>query len=95
MIARITPYKLKPSSIDVADKMVAQMKEDILALPGLVQFINVHNADGSGYVVSIIESLEAVEQNRGIVDAIWSRFDAHFEGLPVSQSMDVQSNWTV
>ena len=40
MFARITHYKMKPESIETATAQLEQMKPQIMALPGLRQFLN-------------------------------------------------------
>ena len=50
MFARITHYKMKPGSRDAAMKVLESLREQIMGMPGMHHFLNVMNADGSGYV---------------------------------------------
>ncbi len=54
MFARITPYKMKSDSIDAATEMMHSLKDQIMSLDGIHQFMNVMQSDGSGYVISVV-----------------------------------------
>ena len=56
MYARVTRFKMKQGSVEQAKGMIEPMKAQIMGLPGVVQFINTINDDGSGCVISINES---------------------------------------
>ena len=94
MYARITNYKMKPDSIDAAMALLEELKPQIMAMPGMVRFINAHDETGAGYVVSIIESKEVAEANVAAVQAMWSNFAEHLEAMPTPQGYGVISDWS-
>lgn len=93
MFARVTQYKLKPGARDAAIATMEEMKSDILALPGLKQFMNVLSSDGSGYVVSVVESQEASDSNADRVRALWGRMADHLAEMPTPDGGDVVADW--
>ncbi|MFY0691486.1 MAG: hypothetical protein JXR14_06120 [Paracoccaceae bacterium] len=94
MYARVTPYKMKPGTKEVATALLEEMKPNIMGLPGLVNFVNVMNDDGSGYVISVVESKEISDANQDKVMAIWSRFAEHLEAMPQPEGFDLIANWS-
>ena len=70
------------------------MKADIMALPGLKQFINVIGEDGKGYVISVVESKEASDGNMERVKALWGRMGPHLAAMPVPEGGDVVADWS-
>ena len=55
MFSRVTPYQLKPGARDAAIATMNEMKADIMALPGLKQFINVIGEDGNARLGGVME----------------------------------------
>ncbi len=94
MFARVTHYKMKPGSVDVAKSMLDQMKPKIMALPGMVRFINTMNDDGSGCVISLVDSRETSDGNADKVAALWAAFTEHLEAAPEAHGFDVIADWT-
>lgn len=94
MFARVTPYQLKEGERDAAIATMEGMKSDILALPGVKQFINVLGADGSGYVISLVESQEVSESNADRVRALWGRMADHLAEMPSPDGGEIVANWT-
>ncbi|MBS9718229.1 hypothetical protein ACFFUT_17765 [Pseudohalocynthiibacter aestuariivivens] len=74
MFARITTYKLKPGTVEASEKMLERIKPQILALAGLKHFINAVDADGNGYIISIVESEEISNANQAKVAELWQSF---------------------
>jgi hypothetical protein len=93
MFARITQYKMKPGSRDAATAMLNGLKDQIMALNGMHSFITVMNEDGSGYVVSIVESEAVSDANADQVAAIWGSFAEYLEAAPTPVGFDVVANW--
>jgi hypothetical protein len=93
MFARVTPYQLKSGEREAALATLQEMKADILALPGLKQFINVLGEDGSGYVISLVESEEISDANAEKVRALWGRMGPHLAEMPTPQGGDVVADW--
>jgi len=94
MFARITKYKMKPDSIAAATALIEQMKPQVLAMPGVVRFINVVDETGSGYVVSLVESKEISDANSEAVKAMWGHFIDFLEEAPVPKGFDVIADWS-
>lgn len=94
MFARVTPYQLKDGARDASIATMEELKSDILALPGMKQFINVLGADGSGYVVSLVESEEVSDSNADRVRALWGRMADHLAEMPTPSGGEIVADWT-
>ena len=94
MYARITNYKMKPESITAATELVERLRPQIMAMPGVLRFINCMDETGAGYVVSIVESKETSDSNTEAVQAMWGQFADYLEEPPVPQGFGVISDWT-
>lgn len=94
MFARVTQYKMKPASMAEATALVNTLKGQIMALPGMQQFINVSNKDGRGYVVSLSDSQAVADGNAAKVAEIWGAFAKHLEAPPKAEGYDVVANWS-
>ena len=92
MFARISRYRMKPESVDAAMALLNELKPQIMSLPGMLNFINVMNEDGIGYVVSVVESEEISNANQDKVQAIWARFADHLAEPPVIEGFNVLMN---
>lgn len=93
MFARVTKYKMKPGSRDTATVLLNRLKDSIMGMNGMHNFVNVMNEDGSGYVISVVESEETSDANAEQVQALWGQFAEHLEGPPATESYDVIANW--
>jgi hypothetical protein len=93
MFARITHFKMKKASIDKSKALLETLKPQILALPGMKQFINTMNDDGSGCVISLVESRATSEANQKAVAALWANFSEHLEAPPKAEGFEVFANW--
>ncbi|WP_425656209.1 hypothetical protein [Roseobacter sp. EG26] len=69
------------------------LKEQVMALPGLQQFINTINEDGSGCVISIVENQEISDSNASAVAALWANFQDHLVAPPTAKGYDLLANW--
>ena len=94
MYARVTHFKMKPGSRDAAVAQMNELKDQILAMPGMHHFINVMNEDGSGYVVALVESKETSDANQERTMAMWGRFSEFLEAVPEPGGFDVMANWS-
>lgn len=94
MYARITKYKMKAGSRDEAMTILNSIKDQVMALNGLQQFYNCGNDDGSGYIVSIVESKEQSDANAESVKAIWGIFGDLLEAAPTIEGFDVLADWS-
>lgn len=94
MFARVTEYKMKSGSRDAATETLNAMKSQIMAMPGMLQFINVMNEDGSGCVVALVENEETSNANAEAAAAAWAQFLDVLEATPSPKGYDVIANWT-
>ena len=94
MFARITRYKMKPGTRDAATTVLNGLKDQIMAMNGIVHFMNAANEDGTGYVVAVLESREASEANQDKVRAVWQNFAEFLEEMPTPEGFDVIADWS-
>ena len=94
MFARVTKYRMKPGSIDDATALLHELKPDIMAMPGMKNFINVIDDDGNGYIVSVVESEEASNANQEQVQALWAKFGDYLAEPPSPAGFRVLMNET-
>lgn len=94
MFARVTQYKMKSESFAEATKVAESLRSQIMALPGLKQFINVAKPDGSGFVISLSESEAVANANAAKVAEIWGAFAKYLEAPPKPDGYDVLANWS-
>ena len=93
MHMRVTHYKMKPEAIETATAMLHEMKPQIMALPGMQQFINTINSDGSGCVISVVESREISDANEAAVQSIWALYSDFLQAVPEASGFDVIVDW--
>ncbi len=92
MFARITKYHMKPECIEEAKAKLHELKPQIMGMPGMKNFINTMNSDGSGYVISVVESEQTSIANQGAVEALWANFADYLAEPPVAEGFDVLMN---
>ena len=93
MFARVTKYKMKPGTREAATALLNELKSQIMGMHGVHNFVNVMNDDGSGYVISVVESREASDANAENVKALWANFAEYLEEPPTPEGYDVIANW--
>lgn len=69
-----------------------ELKPQIMSLPGMLNFINVVNEDGYGYVIAVVESEEISNASQDNVQAIWAKFADHLAKPPVADRFMVLMN---
>ncbi len=94
MYARITTYKMKPGSRDAATGVMNGLKADILALPGMVRFINVMDDNGAGYIIALSKNETTDEATLAKIKALWGNFADLLEGPPERSDYDVIADWS-
>ena len=94
MFTRITKYKMKPESLAQATALLEQLKPQIMAMPGMVRFMNAHDDTGAGYVISVVESQATSDANQEAVQAMWANFAEFLEEPPVPQGFGVIADWS-
>lgn len=93
MFARVTQYKMKPGSMDATTEIMNSLKSQIMGMPGMHEFINVANEDGSGYVISLVESEATSNANASKVAELWGAFSDYMEAAPKAAGFGVLANW--
>lgn len=94
MFSRVTQYKMKPGSMDAAAAIMNSLRSQIMGMQGMQNFINVANADGSGYVIAVVESEAISDANASKVAELWGAFSDHLEAAPKAVGYDVVANWS-
>lgn len=94
MFARVTQFKMKAGTRDAATERLNAIKDQIMGLDGITGFIVAMNEDGSGYVVSTVESQAVSDANADKVAAIWGNFAEFLEGAPTPEGYDVIADWS-
>jgi hypothetical protein len=93
MHARVTPFKMKVGARNAAVARMGELKDAIMAMPGMLHFINVMNDDGTGYVVALVDSKETSDANQERTMEMWGRFSDLLEATPDPAGFDVMANW--
>ena len=93
MFARITQYKMKDGSRPAATALLEELKDKIMALDGMIRFINVMNEDGTGYVISVVRDEATSNANAPHVAEIWGAFASYLEEAPIPKGYDVVVDW--
>ena len=89
MFTRGTTYKMKPESVDEAVQKLKAMMPTIMGMNGMLSFTNAVNDDGSGVVVSVVESEAISNANQEQVAAIWAEFAEYLEAPPEANGYNV------
>jgi len=84
---------MKPDSKQAATELMHSLKDQIMGMPGIQNFVNVMNEDGSGYVIAVVESEASSDANNEKVAALWSQFSDHLLATPKPVGYDVVANW--
>ena len=93
MRARVTHYKVRPDAIPAARAEIETMKDEIMELHGMRQFLSVLNDAGDGYVVSLLDAGEAPKEDAERIRALWGRMAPHLEATPAPSEYDVVAWW--
>jgi hypothetical protein len=84
---------MRPDAVEAARARFDALRDEVMAQPGVGRCIAVMNADGSGYVVALIDergsSAEAVDRVR----VLWHRFHDHLEAVPDPEIFEVIADW--
>ena len=94
MYARITKYKMRTGTRDEAMTIMDSVKSQIMALNGLQHLYNCGNEDGSGYIISIVESKDHADAYGESVKEIWTNFGDLLEAAPTVEGFDVLADWS-
>ena len=93
MLARVTAFKFRADARDAAIETMEKLKPQIMALPGLTHFINVVDAEGNGYVMSLVEDEAQNEASTEQVSKLWAQFADYLEAKPEPRTFEVVADW--
>lgn len=93
MFARVTQFKMKPGTREAATAKMNELKSAIMGMPGMHCFTNVMNEDGTGYVISVVESEAISNANAPKVAELWGHFAEFMEAPPTPAGFDVVAHW--
>lgn len=93
MYVRVTPYQLKPGMVEKATAHAETLKPKVMALPGMMSFINAVNADGKGYILATVSDRATSEANADKVRAIWGEMAPFLAEMPTPEGYDVVAHW--
>ena len=93
MYVQLSHYQIKPGHRSACIELMNRLKPQIMALPGLKQFLNVINDDDSGYVLAVMASQEQAQKNEGRVRELWTAFAAHLTQLPAVEGHEILADW--
>ena len=94
MYAKVTRYKTKSGMASESLALMEQMKERIMSLPGLTQFLNIMDEDGAGYVIGIWTDREAAFANEQREAEMWQAYADYLDPLEATKGHEVRANWT-
>jgi hypothetical protein len=84
---------MKKDKINAATALVEKLKSDIMALPGMIQFTNAMNPEGTGCIVSMIDSEKTAACNADATKAIWDNFCDHLTAPPKAEGFVSHQHW--
>lgn len=93
MFARITPYQLKPGMIEPAMAKAEELKDRIMALPGILSFTNAVDETGRGYVISTVTDRETSDASADQVRALWGEMSEFLAAPPTPEAFDNVQHW--
>jgi hypothetical protein len=93
MFVQISHYQITSGNRQKCIDLMNQLQPQIMALPGLKQFLNVIREDDSGYVIALIESKEQSQKNEPRVRELWSAFAGYLARLPAIELHEVMVDW--
>ena len=94
MYAKVTRYRTKPGKTPASLALMEQMKDQIMSLPGLEQFLNIMDDDGAGYVIGIWTDRAAATSNTEREREMWQAYADYLESLEDARGHDVRANWS-
>ncbi len=93
MFARITPYQLKPGVTDAAMAKAEELKDRIMALPGILSFTNAVDENGRGYVIATVTDRATSDASADQVKALWSEMGEFLAAPPTPEGYDNVQHW--
>ena len=93
MFARLTAYQMRQGAKEEATDVMNSLREQIMAMPGILEFTNILGTDGAGYILTIAESEAQSNANAAKTAALWAKFAPYMVALPKAQGYEVMANW--
>lgn len=94
MFARLTAYQMRRGAKEDATAVMNSLRDQIMQMPGIVEFTNIVASDGSGYILTIAESEAGSNANAAKTAALWAKFAPYMESVPTASGYEVMANWT-
>ena len=74
MYARVTSYQVDPSRIGEMNTVLADLKRQCMALPGIKSYNTVWREDGHGISMTIYDCRASAEEAAPALNDIWASF---------------------
>ena len=95
MYARVTSYQVDPTRIEEMSSMLAELKGQIMSLPGIKSCNTVWREDGHGVSMSIYDCRASAEEAAPVLEAIWAHFSTILVKKPSTVVYDRTQNMLV
>ena len=74
MHARVTRYQVKPDQVDEADRLLEQIRPDVMKIPGLREYLSLRSEDGTKRIaITVYESQQHAQNAIPRALKLWSR----------------------
>jgi len=91
MYARLTTFRVKPDKMEDMRRWREEHHAEILAQPGLRQWIGMVGDDGEVVVVSLFDDERAARESMTYVRNLWSQMAPMLEGEPTARFLNVMA----
>jgi hypothetical protein len=89
MYARLTTFRVKPDRLEDMRRWREENQAEILAQPGLRQWIGLTSDDGEVTVVAIFDDEQTARETMQYVRGLWSQMAPMIEGEPTARFLEV------
>lgn len=87
------PYTVRPGMREEATAHMQELESRIMALSGMISFLNVLGSDRKGYIISVVRSKADSDANAAKVAQLWAEFAPYLEGMPQFHDYEVVALW--
>ncbi len=88
MYARVTSYQINPSRIVEMNAVLADLKRQYIALPGIKSYNTAWREDGHGMSMTIYDCRASAEEAAPALNDIWASFSNILIAKPVTELYD-------
>lgn len=90
MHARVTRYEVKLDRVEEADRLVAQIRPEVVKMPGLKEYLSLRSYDGTKRIaITIYESQQHAEAAIPKALRLWAELTEVMAATPESGSYEV------